>query len=479
MCILKGINPENVFRFFEEISAIPRGSGNTDKISGYCMSFAEKRGLKAERDRLGNVIIYKEGSEGFENSDPIIIQGHVDMVCQKKDGIEIDFEKEGINLVTDGDFIKADGTTLGADNGIAIAIMLAVLDGNYEHPPIEAVFTVDEEVGMLGAVGINEKLLKAHRMINLDSEEIDTVTVSCAGGCDFVMNIPFSNQVLSGTRIELIVRGLRGGHSGVEINSGCVNADILMGRILGEASTIADFGIVSINGGDKGNAIPLRCGAELVVADAKDFSEHLQKYIEKIKSEIAVREPEFECDILIHESGDYKVIDSAACKKLIFSLMCVPNGVMEMSAEISDLVETSLNLGILKTNYDSIELHFTLRSNKETALEYLEHKMTIFAKYSGIESDSFGHYPPWEYVSGSELLSKYIEIYNHKMGSEPKVAALHAGLECGIFSSKIKDLECISIGPQMYDVHTINERLSISSVQELFCMLLELLKSCR
>lgn len=479
MCVLKGIDPENVFRFFEEISAIPRGSGNTDQISGYCMSFAEKRGLKSECDKLGNVVIYKDGSEGFENSEPVIMQGHVDMVCQKKEGLEFDFEKEGINLVAEGDFIKADGTTLGADNGIAVAIMLAVLDGDYEHPPIEAVFTVDEEVGMLGAVGIDTDLLKARRMINLDSEEIDTVTVSCAGGCDFIMNIPFSSQILSGTRVELIIRGLRGGHSGVEINSGCVNADILMGRILGFAASIADFGVVSINGGDKGNAIPLRCKAEIAVADAENFSERLQKYVEKIKSEIAAREPDFECDILIRESGDYKVIDSAACKKLIFSLMCVPNGVMEMSAEIADLVETSLNLGILKTNHDNISLHFTLRSNKETALEYLEHRMTAFAKYSDIESDSFGHYPPWEYISGSELLSKYIEIYTRKMGSEPKVAALHAGLECGIFSSKINDLECISIGPQMYDVHTINERLSISSVRDLFCMLLELLKSCR
>ena len=479
MGVLSGIEPEKVFKFFEEISAVPRGSGDMERISRYCESFAVSRGLEYVRDEAGNVIIYKDASCGFENSEPIILQGHLDMVCQKKDGIEIDFKKDGIRLAAEGGYIKAEGTTLGADNGIAVAMILALLDGNYSHPPVEALFTVDEEIGMLGAAALDTSRLRARRMINLDSEEIDTVTVSCAGGSDLVMSIPFKREIIGGTQIALTIRGLRGGHSGVEINSGCVNADILMGRLLSTAAQASDFGIISINGGDKGNAIPNACRVNIVVPDAEKTAELIKKEADIIRDETAAREPDFECDIDVLGSGEYEIIDSAACKKLMFTLMCVPNGVMQMSAEIEGLVETSLNLGILKTEDNSITLHFTLRSNKQSALEYLECRLRAFAKYSGLEAEAFGHYPPWEYVAGSKLLEKYVQIYTEKTGEPPKIAAIHAGLECGTFAAKIDGLECISIGPQMYDVHTVAERLDIGSVRLLFEMLLELLESCR
>lgn len=479
MGVLSGIEPERVFGFFEEISAVPRGSGDMERISKYCEDFALERGLKYVRDEAGNVIIYKDASEGYENSEPVILQGHLDMVCQKNDGIGIDFKKDGISLAVDGGYIRAEGTTLGADNGIAAAMMLAILDGSYAHPPLEAVFTVDEEIGMLGAAALDTRALKARRMINLDSEEIDTVTVSCAGGSDLVMRIPFKREVIGGARIAAAVRGLRGGHSGVEINSGCVNADMLMGRLLSAAARSSDLGIIAINGGDKGNAIPNACRAEIAVPDAEKTAAALKREAEIIKAEIAAREPGFEFDIEALGSGEHEVIDSASCKKLIFALMCAPNGVMQMSADIDGLVETSLNLGILKTDDESIALHFTLRSNKQSALEYLERRLRAFAEYSGLEAEAFGHYLPWEYAEGSELLERYVRIYTEKTGEPPQIAALHAGLECGTFAAKIDGLECISIGPQMYDVHTTAERLDTGSVKVLFEMLLELLKECR
>ena len=248
---LKGIKPEKVFRYFEEISAIPRGSGNMEGISAYCMAFAEKLGLRAIKDDANNVVIFKDGTKGYENSEPVILQGHLDMVCQKTEDCNIDFEKDGLDIYIDGDFIKAKGTTLGADNGIAVAMIMAVLEsGEIEHPPIEAVFTTDEVIGLIGAGKLDMSVLTGKKMVNLDSEDPSVLTVSCAGGSDFIMKLPFKKIKKNGSRITISLKGLQGGHSGVEIDSGRVNADILMGRILNYAVGVANFDIISVNGGD-------------------------------------------------------------------------------------------------------------------------------------------------------------------------------------------------------------------------------------
>lgn len=474
---LAGLKPERVFKYFEELSRIPRGSGNMEGISKYCMEFAKKHSLRAVRDEANNVIIFKNGAGGRENSEPIILQGHLDMVCQKEENCDIDFERDGLKLYIDGDYVKAEGTTLGADNGIAVAMIFAILESDtIVHPPIEAVFTTDEEIGMIGAGKLSVDGLKGRKMINLDAEEPGTLTVSCAGGSDFRMTLPIEREKAYGKKVTLCLRGLNGGHSGIEINSGRVNANILAGRVLNFAKNISDFGIISIDGGDKGNAIPNSCTMQMLVENAEDFVDGLERYLEIVKKEIADREKGFEFSVSVSNEGEFDIINSMLRDKLMFLLICAPNGVVEMSAEIDNLVESSLNLGILKTDNDMIVAHFTLRSNKKSALAFLEEKLSALADYVGFKAERFGHYPPWEYKENSKLQAIYKNAFAEEFGYEPEVVAIHAGLECGIFSSAIEGLDCIAIGPKLLDVHTVNERLCISSTQQMFELLLTVLE---
>ncbi len=477
---LSNLNPNRVFRYFEEISNIPRGSGNMKNISNYCTEFAKNHNLKFIKDDADNVIIYKNGSKGYENSESVILQGHLDIVCQKEDSCNIDFEKDGLDIYVQDGFVKANGTTLGADNGIAVAMILSILESDdIAHPPIEAVFTTDEEVGMLGALKLDFSNLKSKKMINLDSEEEINLTVSCAGGSDFVMNLPITRSKACATKVDIDIIGLAGGHSGVEIDKGRVNANIMAGRILSFAKDICDFDIISINGGSKANAICNSCKISVAVNDAIYFADKLNEYVNIIKNEIFAREKDFDVKISIKDKNSLEVINSSSKEKLIFALLCLPNGIVDMSKEIEGLVETSLNLGILKTESDKITLHFALRSNKESALKFLEDKLSVFAKNAGFETSTFGHYPSWEFNKNSFLQETYKKIYKQKTGNEINVVAIHAGLECGVFASNIKDFDGISIGPWMYDVHTTKEKLDIKSTQNVYDFLLELLKESR
>ncbi len=477
MNILKELIPERVFKYFEEISAIPRGSGNMQKIAAYCTEFARSHGLKYECDEAFNVIIYKDGTEGFENAQPVILQGHLDMVCQKTADSTHDFEKDGLSLYIDGDFIKAKNTTLGADNGIAVAMIMAILESDsISHPPIEAVFTTDEEIGMIGASKLDMSKLKSRRMLNLDSECIDVLTVSCAGGARVECCLPIERKEAEGTEITVTLEGLLGGHSGVEIDKGRINANVLMGRILLHMQKEEEFDIISINGGDKDNVITSACKASLTVKNAAGFTQKLTAYLDIIKEEIKAREPQFSPDIAVGESGHFHVISEKNAKSLIDFLSCSPYGVMQMSADIDGLVETSLNLGIVKTDETQAEMIYALRSNKQSALLALEEKIHAYASVFNAKSESSGHYPPWEFVSDSEMQRLYIETYEEMFGKKPSVEAIHAGLECGMFSSCLPGLDCISFGPIALDIHSVNERLSISSVKETFEMVLEILK---
>ena len=474
------LSPESVFKYFEEISSIPRGSGNMERISQYCVDFAEAHSLRVIRDGANNVVIFKGGSAGYEDSMPVILQGHLDMVCQKTSDCDIDFEKDGLDIYIDGDFIKANGTTLGADNGIAVAMIMALLESDtIPHPPIEAVFTTDEEIGLIGAGKLDMSVLSGKKMINLDSEDPSVLTVSCAGGSEFKLILPFERRMVKGKKIVISLSGLQGGHSGVCIDKGRVNADVLMGRVLNFAKSAADFDIILVNGGDKGNAIPLACVAELACEKAEVLAEETAAYLDVIKAEISAREPDFEYSVSVSDSAEYKALDSAAKDKLIFALLCAPNGVQEMSAEIEGLVETSLNLGVLRTEESRAVIQFALRSNKQSALCFLEKKLLNFADMLEGETETGGHYPPWEYNDNSELQKMYKFAYAEKHGEEPAVEAIHAGLECGLFSSAIEGIDCISIGPRMYDIHTVNERLSISSTAETFEVLKSVLKMCK
>ena len=480
MGVLSTLEPNSVFRIFEEICAIPHGSGNMQKISDYCVNFAQKNGLKYVQDESLNVIIYKDASIGFEDAEPIILQGHLDMVCQKEKGVEKDLEKEGIEPVLNGNFITANGTTLGADNGIAVAMIMSLLaDKNIKNPPIEAVFTTDEEIGMFGADCLDYSLLSAKKMINIDSEEGDTVTVSCAGGSEFKMEIPCTKTTASGSILTITVGGLKGGHSGVEIDKGRQNSNTLMGRILNALYTKFSFNIIEINGGEKANAIPTDCVAKICVEDIENTKNFLEKYSEEIKNELIFREEN--CSIAFEEykKDKYCCFDCETTKKVIFALINTPCGIVEMSKEIEGLVETSLNLGILFTTNDAVTLIYALRSNKASALSFLEERLLNICDMLGAKGNISGRYLPWEYNADSKVRDSYVAAYKKKYCKEPKIAAIHAGLECSVFAAKIKGLDCIAVGPDMTDVHTPKEALSVESARDIYEILLDVLASAK
>lgn len=480
MQMLTNYDSKRVFDYFLEICEIPHGSGDMEKISNYCVEFAKKHKLRYIKDAANNVVIYKPATKGYENAVPVILQGHMDMVCQKTPDSDFDFLSDSLKVYTDGDFIKADGTTLGADNGIAVAMVLAILENdNIPHPEIQAVFTTDEEIGMLGAGALDMSKLTAKRMINLDSEEDGVVTVSCAGGVDFKMVLPFKKCNMAGNEVTVILSGLFGGHSGVDINKNRYNADMLAGRLLYRLSNRFNFGIISVNGGDKTNAIVNRCEIKLCCDDADALVSAANLYAQELKEEIKSAEPNFTAQFIKGEAGECEVLDNDAAQKLILTLNCVPNGVLNMSADIENLVETSLNLGILKTNADNISMQFALRSNKKSALNALADKLECFAKGANAEYETSGFYPPWEYRNDSPLRDTYTAVYKQFFDEEPKAEAIHAGLECAVFASKIQGIDCIAMGPTLYDVHTVKERASISSIERTFKLLLEILKKCK
>lgn len=473
---LGNLTPSDVFKYFEDICSVPHGSGNVSALAEYCVNFAKTHSLKCVRDDDDNVIIYKEGTS--DSGEPLILQGHLDMVCQKTEESSVNFEKDGLEIYVDGDMITANGTTLGADNGIAVAMILSILASNdLKHPPIEAVLTSDEEIGMVGAGELDVSLLRSKRMINLDSESDDVVTVSCAGGSDFAVTLPFTRVSKRGFLVKIELKGLKGGHSGVKIGEGRVNASILLGRMLNAISEITDIDLVSVFGGDKANAITNHVQANIVVYDVDEFLSEFAEITSEIKREISAREPDFSVMLTCgDEPADIEVISDECLLDLIYILGTAPNGVMEMSAEIEGLVETSLNLGILNTLPNEIYLHFSLRSNKLSALKALEDKLLLFFSKIKCSIETSGYYPSWEYNADSPLRDTYVSVFTEMMGKEPNIEAIHAGLECGVFASQIADFDCIAIGPTMYDVHTADERLSISSTEKIYNVLIKTLE---
>ncbi len=477
---LAQLEPQRVFHYFEEIAGIPHGSGDMVKIADYCVDFAEKHSLKYYRDSANNVVIHKNGTAGRENMAPVILQGHLDMVCQQTEDRNINFANEGLDLLVEGDLVSARGTTLGADNGIAVAMVMAILESDtLSHPPIEAVFTTDEEIGMVGAMALDMIVLKGRKMVNIDAEEDESVTVSCAGGSDFQVTIPLTKTVKKGTEITVVLKNLQGGHSGVEIDKGRVNGNILAGRFLSFMNNQCDYSIISIDGGDKGNAIPNLCKIRICVESSDSFISKSKDYLNVIKEEISAREKEFSFEFVIGENGEHNVFEPSIQGNLIYALLCAPNGIIEMSADINGLVETSLNLGVLKTEDSEIFMHFTLRSNKKSAMEFLESRLVAFFSAIPCQIKTFGHYPAWEFNSKSTLQGDYINAYKSVTGVEPTVEAIHAGLECGVFSNALAGLDCIAIGPQLFDVHTVREKMSISSVQKIYKILTTLLENIK
>ena len=475
MAILEHLEPRGVFRFFEELCAIPHGSSNTKAVSDWLMDFARERGLEAYQDGLNNVIIIKEATSGYESAEPVILQGHMDMVCEKAPGCAKDMEKEGLDLAVDGDAVYAEGTTLGGDDGIAVAMALAILDADdIPHPRLEAVFTVDEEIGLLGATALDVSMLRGRRMLNLDSEEEGVFTVGCAGGNLTQCTLPLTRAPYAGKALTVTVGGLRGGHSGAEIDKGLGNANMLMGRLLYAASRKAELRLVEVNGGLKDNAIPRETVATLVTTDPEAVLAVCRELDAQLKNEYRTTDPNV--FVTAAESTASLPMDDDTTRRVLCFLTCAPNGIQAMSADMPGLVQTSLNLGILKTEKDAVIASFCVRSSIDGQKQMLVERLTCMTEALGGTVEVFGDYSGWEYRPDSPLRELLVEVFTQQYGHAPRIEAIHAGVECGIFSGKLPGLDCVSMGPDLTEIHTCREKLYISSVQRLWTMVLETLK---
>lgn len=476
--ILNNIEPKEVFRYFEEICSIPHGSSNTKKISDYCVEFARKNNLKYIQDELNNVIIFKEGTEGYEKSSPVIIQGHLDMVCEKDNNCNIDMQTQGLELVLGGDMVSAVGTTLGGDDGIAVAYGLAILASeDIPHPPLEVIFTVDEEIGMLGAAYIDCSQIKSHTMLNIDSEEEGILLVSCAGGVTAVCTLPKEVCEVSGEEINISVTGLKGGHSGVEIDKGRANSNQIMGKVLAGLWEKIRFNIIEINGGRKDNAIPNETIVRIVVKNSDDIKNIIKKYESMFREEYSKNDKGLKIT-LDKERAEYSgtVMTEDCSDRIIQALVKLPGGVIKMSDDIKGLVQTSLNMGILATKEDIVSMSFSVRSSVGSEKEDLIKQIRGIIEGLGGNMECVGDYPAWEYNKTSKLRDIMSEIYKEQTGKDADIQAIHAGVECGLFAGKISNLDCVSFGPDIYDIHTTKERLSVSSVNRTWKYLLEILK---
>ncbi len=468
--MLENLSNTRVFEFFEKLCEIPHGSGNTKAISDFCVDFAKERGLTVYQDELNNVIIKKPASAGYENHEAVILQGHLDMVCEKDPDYEIDFEKDGLELFSDGDLIGARGTTLGADDGIAVAMVLSVLDDNtLPHPPIEAVFTVDEETGMFGAAGLDVKNLSSKTLINIDSEDEGVFTVSCAGGARCSIHIPIEREEKLSDAYTLKVSGLIGGHSGVEINRGRLNANAVMAKLIAFLSERFSAKFSSICGGSKDNVITRECEGVIV----SDISiEKLERAVKEFeKANYKKSDPDLKIEVFATKAKTMKNSDI-----IIGVLSSLPQGVIKMSEDIENLPETSLNLGVCDTDENEVKFTYSVRSCVNKKRDMLLETLKNIAKSAGAKFSKSGVYPAWEYRKDSRLRDVMVKVYKEQYQKEPIVEAIHAGLECGLFCDKIDGLDAVSFGPNLYDIHTSRERMSISSVKRCYEMLLRVLE---
>jgi dipeptidase D len=478
---LKDISPEKVFYWFEELSKIPRCSKEEQKVSDWLVEFAKQRNLEYVQDEALNVIIRKPGTEGYENHNYVTLQGHMDMVCEKNLDTEHDFSKDPIKLRVEDDYIYATGTTLGADDGIAVAYQLALLDSeDIPHPPLEMLITSDEETGMEGANNLSPDNIKGKTLINIDSEEEGVFLVSCAGGMrdKIKLNIEWEEVKDEFLPFKVKLSGLKGGHSGMEINKERGNANKLMGRFLLDVNDTMDFYIYSVNGGAKDNAIPREFVAKIMMKnkDIDEMEEKIKRWNEIFQKEYRVQDANINITISKISEDVKKVFSKKTTSKMVTLLNLIPNGVLGMSSEIDNLVETSSNLGVVTTHENYVEFDSATRSSVESKKQQVHQTAKLVAEMVGAEIITSAPYPAWQYQPESNIREIFKKVYTNKFGKEPEIAAIHAGLECGLLSEKLKDVDMISFGPNMFDVHTPDEHISISSVNRMWEFLKEVLK---
>ena len=480
MRILENLEPQDVFYYFEEICKIPHGSGNTGQISDYLKAFADEHGLYCRQDELNNIVMIKEASKGYEDHEPVLLQGHMDMVAVKDADCTIDMTKDGLQLEILGDRLTAKGTSLGGDDGIAVAFALALLAGEeYRHPRIELILTVDEEVGMEGATGLTVDDLTAKRMINLDQEEEKIFITGCAGGARIDIRKKTETEQVKGMLCKLKISGLQGGHSGQEINKERGNAICLMGRLLAALQEKTPIYLKEVNGGTADNAIPNEVCAEIVVTEwTEDIAAFMEEKFCGLKAEFAGKEDGLKCELQVGaEDALIEVCNRKDSEQWIHLLNVIPHGVIANSVKMKGLVETSLNPGILNVSAVEGMVSTSVRSSNAAAKEALINQLKSLAALCDATVGIRGDYPGWDYDPDSPLREKMVTIYEEMYGVKPQIEAIHAGLECGIFQSKIPGLDCVSIGPDMQDIHTTRETLSIPSVQRVWKFLLKVLES--
>lgn len=479
---LKNLDSFEAFKYFKEMNEIPRGSGNEKAISDWLVDFAKKHNFEVIQDEALNVIIKKPGTEGYENAPVVVIQGHMDMVCEKNIGTEHDFEKDSIKFIVEDDILRADGTTLGADNGIAVAFGMAVLASKeIAHPPIELLVTTEEETGMGGALALNPENIKGRMLINLDSEEEGTLLVSCAGGVRELIKLPITWEKVEENYVNCAVRirGLKGGHSGMEINKERGNSNKLMGRFLHNLHNKIDFKIAALNGGAKMNAIPREFDADILVKeeDKGKLEELVKEWNEVFKNELNAADPEVKLTLDILGEKAEKAFSMDTTEKAIKTLFLIPNGVQTMSMSIEGLVESSTNLGVVTTKEENISFESAVRSSVRTLKDEITNRGRIIADLVGAEILFESDYPEWQYNPDSKLRTVFVEVFEKIYNKKPEINAIHAGLECGLFGGKFNgEMDMISLGPNIYDVHTPDEHISISSTERVWKYFVEVLK---
>lgn len=473
---LVGLEPANVFACFEKLCSIPHGSHNTKFISDYLVSFCKENDLKYIQDSLNNVLFFIPATCGYDDHAPVIIQGHMDMVCEQDADCKLDMAKDGLDLTHDGTSVFARGTTLGGDDGIAVAFAMALaLDKTIPHPPVEVIVTVDEEVGMEGAAGIDLSSLKGRTMINLDSEDEGIFTVSCAGGIRNTISVPVNAKVLYGDAFRLTVDCLKGGHSGAEIHQNRANANKVMGMLLEKIRKQAPICLVSFSGGSKDNAIPRTCKATVVLQGSK--TDFVAQAASELQAEIrnTFDEPDAVVQALAVDALGGMGMNAADTDNIIELLNQAPNGVQKWSADIEGLVQTSLNLGVAKMG-EQFSMTFSVRSSVNAEKAELSKKLDLLAELHHGTTSTMGDYPAWEYRKDSPLRDTMVRVYTEMFGKAPRVEAIHAGLECGLLGDKLPGLDCVSVGPQMHDIHTSREKLEIASTKRTWEFFLAVLK---
>lgn len=477
---ITGFEPAALFRNFEEFSAVPRGSFHNEKVSDFLVTFARDRGLEVYRDEALNVIIKKPGQNGGEGKAPVILQGHMDMVCEKVHGCDHDFETQGIDMyVTEDGWLTANGTTLGGDDGIADATMMTLLDDDtLTYPPLECVFTTDEEVGLLGANVLDYSKLDGRLMLNLDSEDEGVATVSCAGGMDYTMTRALTCEKQSGETVTIDVKGLLGGHSGTDIDLGHANADKLIARAVLSVLEDEAARLVSFTGGTKGNAIPREAAATLwfPTADAADTAaEKLHALGEAFTHEIRRLEPGIDVTVS-RAAAEVSVMSREDTEAVISAIVLAPNGVQTRDPLMDNFVISSLNLGIVRVEDGTALLGFAPRSSVDSLMDAITNELALTAKTFGFETEVSGAYPGWEKVEDSVLCDTMKESYRTLFGKELKVEGIHAGLECGLFFANLPGLDPVSIGPTMRGVHTPDEKMDLTSCEQFYKLVVDVLE---